>query len=217
MIRRRPSQNRRAFTILELLVIMAVLLLLAALGVHFLGNAKARAIRISCINNVKQSELAFMVWAGDNEGKFPMSVSTNSGGTLELVPGGNAFRHFQVMSNELSTPKVATCPSDTRTTATNFTVDFNNTKVSFFVGLDASKTNPPGWLCGDRNITNGFASKHSILTLQGGQSLGWTREMHNQCGNVALADGSVQQISNQYLRRLMDTNAAWSNRIAVPE
>jgi len=212
----RTSQNHRAFTIIELLVIMAVLFLLA-LGVHFLGNAKARAIRLNCVCDMKQSALAFMVWSGDNEGKFPMAVSTNAGGTLEWVSGGNAFRHFQVMSNELSAPRVVTCPSDTRTAATNFTDDFNNMKVSFFVGLDASKANPKSWLCGDRNIANGFASKHSVLTLQCGQSLSWTKEMHDRCGNVALADGSVQQMSNRDLRRLTNTNAAWSNRIAVPE
>jgi len=217
MILNRLSQSHRAFTIIELLVIMAVLFLLAAVGVHFLGNAKARSIRINCICNMKESVLAFMVWSGDNEAKFPMAVSTNAGGTLEWVSGGNAFRHFQVMSNELSTPMHVNCPSDTRTIATNFTSDFKNTTVSYFVGIDASKANPQGWLCGDRNITNGFASKHSILTLQGGQSLSWTREMHNQCGNVALVDGSVQQLSNRDLRRLMNTNAAWSNRVAVPE
>ena len=216
MICRRTSQNRRAFTIIELLVIIAVLLLLA-FGINFAANAKARAIRMSCVNNLKQCDLAFAVWAGDNGEKFPMAVSTNEGGTLEWVQAGNAFRYFQVMSNELSTPMVTTCPSDKRTRSTNFTSDFKNTTVSFFVGIDASKANPQGWLCGDRNITNGFASKHSILTLQGGQSLSWTREMHNQCGNVALVDGSVQQLSNRDLRRLMNTNAAWTSRIALPE
>ena len=145
-----------------------------------------------------------------------MAVSTNSGGTLKLVPGGNAFRNFQVISDIIRAPMLTICPSDTRTTATNFTY-FNSSNVSYFVGLDANTNNPSGWICGDRNITNGFAPKHSILTLQGGQTLSWTREMHNQCGNVALVDGSVQQLSNRDLRRLMNTNAAWSNRVAVPE
>ena len=216
MISGRTSQNHQAFTIVELVVIMAILLLLA-LGVNFLVNAKARSGRMNCSGNMKGCHLAFMVWAGDNGGKLPMEVSTNAGGTLEWVSGGNAFRHFQVMSNELSTPRIPVCPSDSREIATNFTDDFKNMNISYFVGIDASKADPKSWLCGDRNITNGFASKHSVLTLQSRQSVSWTRELHNRCGNVALADGSVEQISNRDLRRLMNTNAAWSNRIAVPE
>ena len=54
----------------------------------------------------------------DNDDKFPFNVSTNAGGTLEFCAKGsdgfdrNAARHFQVMSNELGTPKILVCPQD---------------------------------------------------------------------------------------------------------
>jgi len=38
---------------------------------------------ISCSNNLKQLGLAYQVWAGDNDGKFPMAVSVANGGALE--------------------------------------------------------------------------------------------------------------------------------------
>lgn len=218
-MKRRIYNTATAFTLIDLLVVVAVVAVIGALMVTagaWLGNAKARAIRIACVSDVKQCGLAFQVWSSDNNGKFPMQVSTNSGGTLEFVPGGNTFRHFQVMSNELSTPMVVGCPSDTRDRATNFT-DFNNQNVSLFVGLDAHTNSPQEWLCGDRNLTNGFSSDHTVLKMTTGQSAGWTREMHNGCGNIGFADGSVQQTPNRYLQEMLRRSIGWTNKIALPE
>jgi hypothetical protein len=57
-----------------------------------LTEAKARAERIQCANNLKQIGLAFRIWGGDNNDKYPTSLV--------------------VMSNELSTTKILVCPSD---------------------------------------------------------------------------------------------------------
>jgi len=71
-----------------------------------------------CVNRLKQIGLAFRIWEGDNNDRFPFNVSTNAGGTMELcAPGGegfdkNGFMHLRVMSNELSTPKLLVCPAD---------------------------------------------------------------------------------------------------------
>ena len=92
------------------MAVTAILLTLATVG---LSRAKARSIRICCVNSLKQSGLAFTVWSSDNNDKFPMAVARTNGGSMEFITGPNAFRHFQVMSNELSTPKVMTCPSGT--------------------------------------------------------------------------------------------------------
>ncbi len=65
---------------------------------------------------------------------------------------------FDVMSNELSTPKVVICPADDRTAKTNFGADFTNVvtggnySVSYFAGRDADETMPKMFLTGDRNI-----------------------------------------------------------------
>ena len=78
----------------------------------------AMAQKITCVNNLKQIGLAIRTFAIDNDGRFPFNLSTNSGGTLELCRRGsggfdsNAAIHFQVASNELSTPKILVCPKD---------------------------------------------------------------------------------------------------------
>ena len=77
-----------------------------------------REKHMSCVNNLKQIGLAFRAWAMDNDGQFPFNVSTNAGGTMEFCARGadgfdsNAALHFQVMSNELSTPRLLVCPRD---------------------------------------------------------------------------------------------------------
>jgi hypothetical protein len=97
---------------------VAVLVILPAMLLPALSQAKGKAQSINCANNMKQIGLAFRTWAIDHDDNFPFNVSTNKGGTLELCVLGsdgfdrNAALHFQVMSNELSTPKILVCPAD---------------------------------------------------------------------------------------------------------
>ena len=111
----------------------------AAMVLPALSKAKARAQEISCRNTMKSICLAFRIWEGDNDDKFPFNVSTGKGGTLELCDSGsdgydrNSFRHFQVMSNELNTPKILVCPQDTsKHAALNF-ADLQTENVSYLV------------------------------------------------------------------------------------
>src|ERR1700712_3928145 len=83
---------------------------------------------ISCANNLRQVGLAFRIWAGDGGDKFPMQVSVTNGGTMELVESGTVFPHFQIMSNELNTPKVLYCRIEfdqAKTQATSFDTSFS--------------------------------------------------------------------------------------------
>jgi len=213
---KRNSAAGKGFTLIALLVVLAVLAILAAMLLPALAKAKARALRIQCVNNLKQDGLAFRIWEGDNNDRYPMAVSNRLGGSLEWVTGGNAFRHFVVMSNELSTPKILVCPADTRQAAPDF-AHLQNNNLSYFVGLDAKESDPQLFLTGDRNITNGLTPVRTVLFLPSSKPAGWTEMIHNRVGNLGLSDGSVQQLSTAGLQDAIRSNNSVTNRIALPE
>jgi len=215
----------RAFSLIDLLILAGTVVLVAVVFLPMLAKSKAKSKRINCTNNLKQVGLAFRLWAGDNGDKYPMQVSTNLGGAMEFVAAGVAVPHFVVMSNELATPKILVCPPDfRRSVAPNFS-SLNDTNLSYFVVPEADESLPQLWLSGDRNLaTNGKALKPGLFTVRTNTALGWTAEQHRHNGNLAFADGSVQQFSSARLAQsvtnaLAAYSAATSNatfRILLP-
>ena len=74
----RAGGSCRAFTLMELLTVTAVVALLAALLLPALGRAKARATRTVCLGNLRQLGLAWQMYAQENNDR--------------LVPNGYATR-----------------------------------------------------------------------------------------------------------------------------
>jgi len=206
-----------ALTLPELVIVLAALAIFAMILLPSLARPKGPTLSGRCRNNLREVGLSFRVWAIDHNDKFPMQVSVTNGGTMEFVDRGTSSMHFLSLSNELSTPKVLFCPSDSRPgPPTNFIYDFDSSKISYFVGVGAAQGNAMMILTGDRNITNGPGMRGGFLELLPHQPAGWTHEMHAQHGNIGLTDGSVQLLSTPQLRKAITTAGVATNRLAMP-
>jgi prepilin-type processing-associated H-X9-DG protein len=216
MIIRSKHDPVEAFTRVELLVIIVVVVVLGALLIPALERAPARAVLINCTNNLKHIGAAIETWAIDHNDKYPMDLSVTNGGTLETTASNGVVSSFIVLSNQLSAPEFLACPADTRMPAANFDPGLSNTNISYFLALNADEEMPEMFLAGDRNLTNGLPVVNGILLLPTNRPVGWDSRMHNGQGNVGLADGSVQQVSSARLWQQLCATETSTNRLLMP-
>jgi hypothetical protein len=230
---RLSNQRNRALTLTEVLVVIVMLGLLIA--VLFPWPSKSdrgitkRTSNIICVNNLKQIGVAFLIWADDHNGKFPMEIPIANGGTMELAATGDAVATFQIMSNELTTPNVLFCVTDTNhILATKFGVNFIAKNVSYFVGLDANTNSPQAFLSGDDNFEiAGVPVKSGLSQFPTNANVAWTSGRHisykehfwtptRSMGNIGLADGSVWPTDDKFVVQKLQATGLATNRLAIP-
>jgi prepilin-type processing-associated H-X9-DG protein len=215
---RLSKKRNAAMTLFEVGVVIAIVMILVVVFLPRFARSPEHSSRINCVNNLKLIGVAYRIWAGDNNDKYPMQVSTTNGGTMELMADGkNVWRNFLVMSNELSTPKILFCPADAgRICATNFSNDLKD-KISYFFGVDANPKDPQMLLSGDDNFAiSGIPVKSGLLEISSNTPIAWTSARHKFAGNIGLADGSVQQVGNSELTNSLQPTGSATIRLAIP-
>jgi prepilin-type N-terminal cleavage/methylation domain-containing protein/prepilin-type processing-associated H-X9-DG protein len=65
---------RRAFTLVELLVVIAVIAILAAVLLPVLSAAQNRASQINCLNNLRQLQAGWCLYVGENNDSLPLNA-----------------------------------------------------------------------------------------------------------------------------------------------
>jgi hypothetical protein len=201
----------QGFTRIELIVIIGLIFLAFLYALGCLGSSRARRSRINCANNLRQVSIAVRLWANDNQERFPWS-STNLDAKI-LEP----YAYCLLATNELKSPKVLVCPTDKgRTPALAFDLKFSNNNMSYFFGLDADETRPQTIVSGDRNLSTNNRILSGLVKLQGGTKVGWAPGLHSPVGNVALGDGSSQQIGPGFVLPVFGTNGTGSHCLLIP-
>ncbi len=223
-MRTAPIHKSEAFTLIELIFVVLVIFMIVLVSVLFPARHKYHgAVRIACVNNLKQIGTAYRVWENDNGDLFPPLQSVAKGGWREFLTNADqgflCWTNYAIMQNELGqTTKIVVCPSDERTPADSFS-NFANINLSYFVGVSAIDTDPQSLLGGDRNLgkgTNaasdyGFSPKDgkgndvAIPTNSTAGPVCWSLKMHSAgnsagAGNILLGDGSAQQCTSAGFR-----------------
>ena len=81
------SRQSLGFTLIEILVVVAIIAILVAIAFPAISNAKKRANEASCLANMKQCGAAILVYASDSDGQFPAS-GTDENWDNELLKKG---------------------------------------------------------------------------------------------------------------------------------
>jgi prepilin-type N-terminal cleavage/methylation domain-containing protein len=109
--------HAEAFTLVELMVVIAIIAILAALLLPSLSRAKASAKRVDCLNNLRQIALGIHLYAGDNGDTLP-AMPNVSGDTLATNDCGIFYKRLirnYVGLQGPSSPqdRLFACPADT--------------------------------------------------------------------------------------------------------
>jgi prepilin-type N-terminal cleavage/methylation domain-containing protein/prepilin-type processing-associated H-X9-DG protein len=117
--------SKRAFTLIELLVVIAIIAILAAILFPVFAQAREKARSISCLSNIKQLTLGFIMYSQDYDETFPewrwdlrYSGGNNNASSL----------WFNAIYPYVKNTQIYKCPSDARTynEQTNWREWFNN-------------------------------------------------------------------------------------------
>ena len=194
------------FTLVELLVVIGIIAILAALILPAIETARKRTKQASCISQLRQIGLALTAFKHDHNDRPPAAVSVADGGVREFFfdaagrrisdPFANGYRQLQVLSNELESTKLLLCPADRLFTVADSFARLQMKNSSYYVLLArAGIGEGPDAVWAADGVPKGFwADPFKWFGLTDWNAF-WIRYPHGYPrGNALFADGHVEQL-----------------------
>jgi prepilin-type processing-associated H-X9-DG protein len=169
----RLGRSSRAFTLVELLVVIASIAILLSLLLPALSRAKRTAHRITCINNHRQMALAWKMYSADNNDAFVLNGHNLLGDNRPYWVFGSHFRpatqldtkylvdpQYALFSVYIKEPRIYKCPSDPakmRLVGRREQATIRSYAMNVFMGTASNSA---------AVLRRGFASYHNSVELR---------------------------------------------------
>ena len=186
--------DAKGFTLIEMLVVIAIIALLAAILFPVFGRARANARRSSCQSNMKQISLGVLQYVQDYDERFPKTGGSTNG--IAANCGGPDILSWASKTQPyIKSTQVFVCPEDTRKIA-NMCSYGNNQLIGVLAPTDAGIA-----------VSTIAAPSHALLWYEDGylpayNTIGcnnyWDRfafsmiQRHLEGSNIAFVDGHVK-------------------------
>ena len=190
------GRKRYKFTLIELLMVIAIIAILASMLLPALNQARERARTISCVNNLKNLGQAFMFYFQGNEDYYPNYESPDTFWARQVMESMNIVNTTNTVTGILLCPNASKKPNGERNwNVHDATYGYNYFGLGNYAGgviVKISQIRRPSIMAVVADSRDDWSNEawHGLISEK---SSGYViSQRHNEGSNVLFGDSSVR-------------------------